>query len=277
MGCGVSAPKPASTVSEHHSFEEPSGVRIFVYEPADSSGRKDVFALLDADAAFFDSCVQAHLSSRAAVIGQEGRHWFPELVLVGVQPPKAWSRNSPRYTAFIQSELPDILGRFGTKPYGGGRAIGALHASLGLAILRSLLAYEHHEVHKLYRFYLLGLGGDAGVSASMSTSALPDKTAVFLSAAHAQEPAARKLEAALLRRTDTGATDTSMFVTRDGEQTYTQHARKGPPPVTLDLVDAADASSRAAFASRAMLWLGERVEAQKLVSLGSLLPWHEFK
>ena len=33
----------------------------------------------------------------------------------------------------------------------------------------------------------------------------------------------------------------------------------------------------AAFVGRSMKWAGERLEATKLQSLGSLLPWHEFK
>ena len=72
-----------------------------------------------------------------------------------------------------------------------------------------------------------------------------------------------------------------MFVDRYGVQHYSQHASGLGPAVTIDLVEGAD--SRAtddlvrALATRGMRWLGERLERQKLASLGSLLPWHEFK
>ena len=64
-----------------------------------------------------------------------------------------------------------------------------------------------------------------------------------------------------------------MFVNRDGEQTYTEHTQELAPPVSLDVTPFGRDEGRC----RAVVWLCERLERQKLESLGSLLPWHEFK
>ena len=42
-------------------------------------------------------------------------------------------------------------------------------------------------------------------------------------------------------------------------------------------IDADGQQTSALFAARAMEWLGERWERQKLHALGAMLPWHEFK
>ena len=258
-----------------------SGVIVLVSKPPAyiaNRGALDVVVILDAeDKTFFEQCELSARQAHAAVKDKDGRNWHPEMVILGIQAPEVMRSNPQSYEAFVQTALPEICNRFGTKPFAAGRALVA-RCGPAAALVRSVLAAEKHAVHSLFRFCMLGSVGDGTVGPPVAASALPDKTQAFLFAASAgvDADAARQLQASLLARM-TGGTDVTMFVTRDGEQTYTEHERTGPPPVALDLVDPSFAASSAAFAERATVWIGERLEAQKLVSLGSLLPWHEFK
>ena len=257
-----------------------SGCELFICRQSNSSG--DVVCMLDADSALFQQCIGAALKAHKDVAGKEKRNWHPVLTFVGVKSlPDGVDSDPAAYITFIQNVLPDILSMYG-KPYGEGRALLA-RSGIAAAALRSILAADKHDVHKHYRLYMLGDCSLEGAIAPATSAALPDKTQVYLSAAVGPGESAaraRALESALLARMGVGV-DTTMFVTRDGEQTYTHHERTGPSPVTLDLVaeQAADASGDvpSAFAAGSMLWVGERFEVMKLQSLGSLLPWHEFK
>ena len=127
---------------------------------------------------------------------------------------------------------------------------------------------------KLFRFYLIGAAEVGEKAATTSQTPLAEKTAVFLSASGAVD-GARPLEHALAGRLGGGVTtETTMFVNRDGEQTYSQKQSNLGAPLTLVADGGIDGG---AFAKAGMEWLGLRLEKQKLESLGSLMPWHEFK
>lgn len=296
----TAASPPMSYVPQviHTEFTDPaSGTVLFVHKPESTPGANvsgDIVCILDEDPALFEHCVKAAQAAHEAVKDKEKRNWHPMLTIVAIKTLPQLVRNPEiGYIGFLQAILPPILCKFG-KPYGAGRALVA-RAGMGAEMLRGVLAAETQDGHKLFRFYLIGECFAAGqeeattawLSANASTTALPDQTQVFLHCAGAgagssAEAAARALETMLITRSSRGV-DTTMFVTRDGEQTYTDHARTGPPPVTLDLgaqdagASGSAASASAMFAERSMVWVGERFEAQKLHSLGSLLPWHEFK
>ena len=268
------------THMSHETLADPvSGVELLISRPTSGSGMRDVIYVIDEGEAVFDEFVKAARASHAEVEGNDGRQWHPHVILVGVKSlPKHMQDNPSQYLDYIIYKLTDFIdGRCGSKPYAAGRAICGRSGNAA-AIVRSALVAKEHQLHKLFRFYLMGM--DAGGSAPDETP-LPDKTQAYLIAGSATE-SARAMQSALLHRCSEGK-DISMFVTRDGEQTYTQLERNGPPPVTLDVVDASSTmvgsqdALAAAFVSRSMKWVGERFEATKLQSLGSLLPWHEFK
>jgi len=248
-----------------------SGAVFLVCVPPGAS--QDIVCILGEEPQTLLAYLGAAHAAHEAVKDKEKRNWHPVLTIVGVKSlPASITSDPAAYANFIQSMLPNLLSKFG-KPFGAGRALVA-RTGTAAAVLRSVLAAEQSEVTKLYRYYLVG---DCGDGVCTATTPFPDKTQVFLSAAGAGEAAARALEGALLKRTG-GGTDRTMFVTRDGEQTYTNHERIGPPPVTLELVaETGQAAEGSAFVAASMAWVGERFEAQKLKSLGSLLPWHEFK
>ena len=126
----------------------------------------------------------------------------------------------------------------------------------------------------MFRFYLIGCAELGEKVASVVQAPLAEKTAVILSASGAVD-GARPLEQALASRLGGGvATETTMFVNREGEQTYSQKVTNLGAPVTLVADGGVDGG---AFAKASMEWLGLRLEKQKLESLGSLMPWHEFK
>jgi hypothetical protein len=141
-----------------------------------------------------------------------------------------------------------------------------------------VLSTEQDGLSKIFRYHLLGAATTDLPTSALPTSPLPEQTQIFLTVplGSPQESAVRALETSLAGRLTGTSKETTMFVTREGAQTYTDHVWNGPSPVTLDAVSDGMPVGQS-FATRGMLWLGERLEAQKIRSLGGLLPWHEFK
>jgi len=265
-----------SRIVETHALGIP-GLNLTVSLPAcyaTSTEKFDVLYVLDEGSTLPTLCAEALTAHHEAVKDKDKRNWNPEVIVVCCQ--VVLSNDPSLYEPACKSIVGFIDGTYRTKPYSAARAICARAASPA-ALVRIVLTSEH-GLAEVFRFFLLGSAGREPAD-SVATSSLPDKTAIFLSATKSEEANARALEAALSQRTSGGkTTETTMFVTRDGEQTYSEKERGDGAAVTVDLVEAAEEQALAAsLADRGMLWLGERLEAQKLISLGSLLPWHEFK
>lgn len=221
-----------------------------------------------------------------SVKGKEGRQWHPELIVVGIASAGAAEAGVEKRLQFLTETLvPTIDGTFNTLPYAAARAVLA-HDTLSKsgggtsAMLRLLLDESEGEKLKMFRFFMLQGGGGASASGERqrSIAQYPEKTAVRVTVGgtegDAAVDAAKELQAELAARSGAAvATSTTMFVNRDGEQTYTEHTQELAPPVSLDVTP----FGRDEGLCRAVVWLCERLERQKLESLGSLLPWHEFK
>ena len=245
----------------------------------------NVLYVLDAGQTVFSLCAQAARESHAATLNQSGRQWHPELIVVALSEAPSRGGEHALLDFLTTDVVPHVDSKYHTNPYAAGRAVLG-HDALGAGAMRRLLiGDENADRRKAFRFYLLG-GGGGGIAtpapSAASESELPPKTAVYLSASTdaGAATAARDFEGALVKRASMGATQVSMFVNRDGEQTYTRkEVDSGGKPITLELLEgpANSDAARAAFATRALDWLGLRLERQKLESLGSLMPWHEFK
>ena len=286
-GAGIRAPTKASKTPEETSAVEVDGRRVLISTPSDYEAKVakratfDVLYVLDAGHNLFTHITNSQRSCFADVHGQDGRQWYPEVIVVGVfGPPPADADSMIGY--ITRSVVPYVDKSYQTKPYAAGRAVvGFDDAALGgLAVRNLLLAPGEEDAERLksFRFYLVGSAGEGG-SSNTATKPLPDKLSVYLSVgsdeADGRQTAARELAASLSKRATMNA-ETTMFVNREGQQTYTQKEVAGrPPPIELE-VNAAGGGD-VAFAAAAASWLGRRLEAQKLESLGSLLPWHEFK
>ena len=231
------------------------------------SRRKTFNAVYVLDARLFSLVVDGIRADHAAVVGLKDRQWHPELIVVGLGGPIPRSPSS--LLNFIRDEvLPVVDSEYSTNRYAAGRAIMAPRDTDGAAALRHLIVDESAHT-SLFRFFLLGVDGSEAANATTTIAPLPARSAVFLSG----EPN-DALATSLRERTRGVSTETSMFVDRDGNQTYTEIEDALGPPVTID----ADGQQKSAlFAARAMEWLGERWERQKLHALGAMLPWHEFK
>lgn len=219
---------------------------------------------------FFD-VARAATADHAKVEGAAGRQWHPNLIVVGIRP----HSDNPAATMDFVAEwaIPVIDMTYATKPYAAGRAI----CSSDAPVWRRLL--QDDARCRLFRFLLLGNVGDNEDDPPADETPLPDKTQAFLFATESQQAPANALAAALTRRCQQAADTTTMVVDRHGEQRYSTHAADtGGAAVTLECLPAgAKHQGQSGFAARGMQWLGERLERQKLASLGSLLPWHEFK
>lgn len=294
-------------------LDEAVGITLLVaLPPAYDSGPKsddfNVVYILDEGDKALSMFAAAAQAAHAALKGKEGRQWHPELICVGVKEyPAAARGNVEQIAMYVSNRLPALIDHtYRTKPYGAARALCSSRAGAGNALVRAVLSSEQHALAKLFRFFLLGDAADitsdaavvtaAGDSSEIAVTLMPEKTQVFLccSALGPQhETAARAMQAALLARTRSESTETTLFVNREGEQTYTESQKKqGPTPVTLEMVKAGTAAAAApstaenategealavAFAQRGARWMSERFEFTKLESLGALMPWHEFK
>jgi len=225
-------------------------------------------------------CSAGAHSAHMKVARTEGRAWHPELIVVGL---KAWPE-------VIRGDIGRIIGYLGSgmltglieskyraKPYAAARALCGCTA-LGASLVHAVLSTEQDGLSKIFRYHLLGAATTDLPTLALPTSPLPEQTQIFLTVplGSPQESAVRALETSLAGRLTGTSKETTMFVTREGAQTYTDHVWNGPSPVTLDAVSDGMPVGQS-FATRGMLWLGERLEAQKIRSLGGLLPWHEFK
>jgi len=225
-------------------------------------------------------CSAGAHSAHMKVARTEGRAWHPELIVVGL---KAWPE-------VIRGDIGRIIGYLGSgmltglieskyraKPYAAARALCGCTA-LGASLVHAVLSTEQDGLSKIFRYHLLGAATTDLPTSALPTSPLPEQTQIFLTVplGSPQESAVRALETSLAGRLTGTSKETTMFVTREGAQTYTDHVWNGPSPVTLDAVSDGMPVGQS-FATRGMLWLGERLEAQKIRSLGGLLPWHEFK
>ena len=70
---------------------------------------------------------------------------------------------------------------------------------------------------------------------------------------------------------------TVMTVDRNGEQHYSKETRLGTAIDVLEPEGEVYVERSLAVVSRAIGWLGARLEKRKLERLGSVMPWHEFK
>mmetsp|Transcript_7091 Transcript_7091/g.18370 ORF Transcript_7091/g.18370 Transcript_7091/m.18370 type:complete len:271 (-) Transcript_7091:183-995(-) len=265
------------------AFVDPAaGVPIMVSVPADKSEPFNVVYVLDSGEEVFKLFADGAEAAHAAVAGKEGRQWHPSVLVVGIKslPPGVGSSDFEQIIGYLRDCLiPLIQARYMTKPYAAARALCGC-AGDSAALVQSVVSEEEHPLSNSFRYFISGFSGNTPPTpASLPTTPLADKTQIFLAAPAGgpHEQTARAMEGVLASRLGGKKTDTTMFVNRDGEQTYTEHERTGPAPVTLDLVEESLDAIAESVARRGMLWLGERMEAQKLASLGSLLPWHEFK
>lgn len=223
----------------------------------------------------FTQVVNAARDDHIAIVERDPkRNWHPEMIIAGIRlPPSTSTEALLEYVT--EWAVPIVDATYETKPYAAGRAICGCDTRGG-EVVRHMLQGEGARA-KVFRFYLLGGDSKEGVAArggQAPTTRLPDKTAVFLCGA---EERIRPLAACVEERTAGSPTDTTMFVNRHGEQTYTQHVSSAGPAVTVDAVESSPEGVARALAEHGMAWLGERLEQQKLVSLGALMPWHEFK
>ena len=289
-----SSSSSSSSSSELHSHSLPGG-RVIVSLPpsyaADLRANRplDVVYVLDGHSKGLLASVVADAArdDHAAVVGVKGRQWHPSLIVAGIvsTSPDGLARRPDALLEFVTEwAVPCVDAAYKTKPYAAGRAVCGFDASGGAAVRRLLL--EDDDRAKRFRFYLVGPDGlsssDTVPMAASTEAPLPQKTQVYLSGAGGRREAAEAFADALTNRGSSSATDTTMFVNRHGEQTYSRHdASAAAPFVTVDVPDAlgtaVEQQPMDAFAIRGMRWLGEQLERQKHASLGSLLPWHEFK
>ena len=259
-----------------------SGREVVVSLPPDYEAqvgrrnRLDVVYVVDGGARLWSLVCESGRANHASLKGAEGRQWHPDPIVVGISKPLS-NESGTSLTSFVQHSLiPLIDSQFCTKPFAAGRAVCALSTGLGGSSLRKMLVEDETPgCAALFRFYMMGSAHHAEGKAPVATKPLPEKTAVYLGCTDAGADTARSLEQALQGRLGHVVKETTMFVTRDGEQTYSEKEAICGPPVTLDV--SPDAGMEAVFAKSAMVWLGRRLEQQKLESLGSLMPWHEFK
>ena len=287
----ISDKPPPSLTKTHNLLGRQVAVSLPSSYVEDSRARRsfDVVYVLDCSADLFTLIANAARSDHDSIHGLPDRQWYPKLIIAGVC--SSLPHSSDSQIEFVEDwVVPMVDASYSTKPYAAGRALSAYGPQGGAAIRKLLLDEDHRK--RLFRFYLLGAAGLQGDGVDESAAGempLPDKTCIFLcgaggaaaTGAGSQLEATRDLARVLNERARNNMTDTTMFVDRHGVQHYTQHAASLGAPVTIDLVEGRSASERgalaAAFASRGMHWLGERLERQKHASLGSLLPWHEFK
>lgn len=234
----------------------------------------DVLYVLESGpgSSLFSSIVEAVRSDHESVITLPGRQWHPDLIIAGVRVRSTMSADA--FLAFVgECVVPIVDENYCTKPYAAGRALCGCDSCGSGTIVRLVLQSDcASSSAQLFRFYMVS-SGEESMAASKAV-ALPEKTAAFVCGAVGPTHA---LATMVNERTAGKRDTTTMFVNRHGEQTYTQHASSLDDSVTVELVDGTREDVSRALVARGVAWLGARLEKQKLASLGSLLPWHEFK
>ena len=240
----------------------------------------NVLYVLDQGHTLFSHLANQQRALYAETRPKEGRNWYPEVIVVGIQGPAPASPGA--LLSYLRDSLvPFVDGTYRSKPFAAGRAVCGFDDALGGEAIRALLLEDAHaEDLKNFRFYAVGSAGAHKASARGSSSLqLPDKAAVLLTVGKDEAPARIAAARSLAEETAPRAScegELTMFVNNKGEQTYSVKDTSGrPPPVELEVLEGGGGDL--AFASAAASWVGRRFETQKLESLGSLLPWHEFK
>lgn len=278
IGGKISAAEDEHALPEHTSISSVAGRKVMVSVPEDYAMRAakremlDTLYVLDCESqSWFSRTVRAHRTAYAETRFKEGRNWYPELVVIGIQSPK--EEDAAGLADFLRSELiPHVERQVLVKPYAAGRAACGFRGSGADAVRHMLLGEE--EGVKPFRFFLIGNAGDArpplqGEAGASSQTAYPDKTAIYLAAGAKEDPAtSTALQQRVQQRVTDAAADITMFVNREGTQTYSHKERGGPPPVELEVVPNDDGD--AAFAIAAVSWLGRRLEVQKHAQLGTV-------
>ena len=245
----------------------------------------DVVYVLDNDEGVAERAAILAAQNYEEIRKQEGRQWYPRLIMVCGEPVNnnsCCTKSTPP-TAEQSMEALDAIMRlvdqaYTTKPYGAGRSLVA-QSSIACEVVHLAMNRALGRKDPPFRFFALGTpSASGGVSDAAPAEKLEDKCAVLLSvntgAGDSAISAARACKEVLDARVNaSGPTTTVMKVDRHGDQHYSEEHGRGLPAVTLDIVE----GSKDAFVERAMRWLGERVEMQKLASLGGLMPWHEFR
>ena len=246
--------------------------------PEGKSEKYNVVYILDEQDGVFSTFTASARNNFAMIRPLDKRQWFPEFIVAtakrdnGEPPPAEFM-----LPLVCNNLVPLVDSNFRTNPYAAGRALCGFS---GIAKEMVYKALEDEAAIKTFNSYLAGVQA-IGTSGELPT--LPEKFGCFLAigTADGEEPikAAKATKAALEARAGVGKelTDTVMQVDRYGEQHYRQEAKLGAAVHLEEVPGKASSVLGWAFAEKGALWLGERLEAQKLERLGGLLPWHEFK
>ena len=263
--------------------------------------------VLDMAGDLFQHVVRA-AAAQARAAEAEGRSWAPDLLVVGVVPERR--RADPAsLTRFVSDTVvPFIDESYRTKPYASGRVLcgngdGGAGTGTGGAVARALL--ENHV--ERFGHYLVGCpseedaGAVAAAAAAPEPRRLPRSVYLWSDAGSTRTGALRRLDARLngaVCAADADVPRASVVrVDRDGNQrveSLTQvracdsaeapgeepnaaATTAGGSRISSLHVSADGRLGDDAFATHAVEWLARRLEQSKIDSLGTLMPWSEFR
>ena len=251
------------------------------------SDRFNTLYVLDREASIFSRAADAAAAAAASVGQLEGRHWYPELIIVTahvVPPPNSganWlaaNKPTPKEIVDLMAiHLLDYVERtFRVEPFAAGRAICGL---VGDGRAAAHAALQDADKLKLFHHVLIGSPeADDDATTLQGGPPLEGKSAfcflVGRRESSERQAAAKACQEALATRAPKTSTDTVMTVDRTGEQHYASETGLG---VVVELLELDGGAGSSTMVEGAVGWLGERLEKRKLERLGGLLPWHEFK
>lgn len=256
------------------------------YDDGPKSLTFNTLYLLDASPEVFSSVAAANLSAYASVRQQDGRNWYPELMVAKLAMTGEPESLAPDQLLEASKALCEYVdGNFRAAPYAAARALCGMDGHGRLAVQASVRALDHTAAKGMFSNFILG-SPDADGCGSADGPPLEQKTAVCLCVNSAvgeeQKAAARTCKSNLEARASTsGSMTTIMTVDRNGEQQYKEEASLGTEIVLLEATapegDGHGGGGSDELLERAVDWLGARFERCKLERLGNLMPWHEFK
>lgn len=255
-------------------------------KPGHENDRFNCLYVLDREEKTFIRVAEAAVAAHAATAGIDGRQWYPELLVVtayevrDMTSAEAYNnaiKPSPEQLfALMASQLIGwVESKFRVEPFAAGRAVCGMAGEGSEAVICGLGDVEHA---KMFQTYIIGAPEAESATKLSGGAPLADKTAVCLCPSEAQGAAAEACRTALQARAAGGdSMGTVMTVDRNGEQHYTKEARLGTAIDVLEPEGEVYVEGSLALVSRAIGWLGARLEKRKLERLGSVMPWHEFK
>ena len=223
---------------------------------------------------------------RAAV---SKRTWYPNLIVVSVEPLLSTSS----LLEFVATTLIDTIDAdYRTKPYASGRSLCG-HSACGSAVRRAIC---EPGIASQVGYFLIGMLPPIGVRGDVkppcdgarsdalphTEPCVPARSVYMCASADSNELSSlRALKVALDSRTPSAGEVSSQAVVRVDPSTGAQRteqmvSQERTQTATLDVLNSNE-DQIANFATRAVDFLCDRMEQDKVAGLNRMYPWSEFR